>query len=97
MRHKSQTELLHPAQNGGNVDTKHLVEGSKVLLPVFVRGALFSCGDGHAAQGDGEVCGSAIETHMLVKARLTVIKPGAGGLQPSAPLLQYLTPGKEVG
>ena len=42
-------------------------------------------------------CGSAIETHMLVKARLTVIKPGAGGLQPSAPLLQYLTPGKEVG
>ena len=72
------------------------MEGSKVLLPVFVRGALFSCGDGHAAQGDGEVCGSAIETHMLVKARLTVIKPGAGGLQPSAPLLQYLTP-KEVG
>ena len=67
-----------------------------MLLPVFVRGALFSCGDGHAAQGDGEVCGSAIETHMLVKARLTVIKPGAGGLQPSAPLLQYLTPGKEV-
>ena len=65
MRHKSQTELLHPAQNGGNVDTKHLVEGSKVLLPVFVRGALFSCGDGHAAQGDGEVVSESARLFTL--------------------------------
>lgn len=52
---------------GGNIDTKHLVEGSTVRLPVFVPGALFSLGDGHAAQGDGEVCGSAIECHMWVR------------------------------
>ena len=102
-----------PNINGGNIDTKHLVEGAKVLLPVFVKGALFSCGDGHAAQGDGEVCGSAIETHMWVRVRLSVIKPTsqqnsvapassiavAGVLPPpaSAPRLQYITPGSEVG
>jgi len=45
-------------------------------------------GDGHAAQGDGEVCGSAIETDMFVRARLSVIKAGAG---PSIDQLQYVT------
>ena len=48
--------------------------GSTLYLPVKVAGALFSCGDGHAAQGDGEVCGTAIETSMNATVRLTVEK-----------------------
>ncbi|KAJ3001589.1 hypothetical protein NUW54_g6330 [Trametes sanguinea] len=55
-------------------DTRHLSKGSTVYLPVEVDGALFSIGDGHAAQGDGEVCGTAIETPMQVTVRLTVVK-----------------------
>jgi acetamidase/formamidase len=46
---------------GGNIDCKELVAGTTLYLPVAVEGALFSAGDGHAAQGDGEVCGTAIE------------------------------------
>jgi acetamidase/formamidase len=49
---------------GGNMDCKELVRGSKLYLPIPVPGALFSVGDGHAAQGDGEVCGVAIECPM---------------------------------
>ena len=59
---------------GGNMDTKHLTAGTKLFLPVSVPGALFSLGDGHAAQGDGEVCGTAIETSMHATVRLTVRK-----------------------
>ena len=55
-----------PNINGGNMDNRHLCVGSTVFFPVAVPGALFSCGDGHAAQGDGEVAGSAIETGMHV-------------------------------
>ena len=54
-------------------------EGSVAYYPVFVKGALFSCGDGHAAQGDGEVSGTAIETAMHCTMRLTVIKNGTPG------------------
>ena len=46
------------------MDTRHLTAGSTLFLPVFHAGARFSIGDGHAAQGDGEVCGTAIETPM---------------------------------
>jgi len=53
-----------PREFGGNMDCKELVAGSKVYLPVWTKGALFSTGDGHAAQGDGEVCGTAIETAL---------------------------------
>src|ERR1700750_76498 len=49
---------------GGNLDNKELTPGAKLYLPVFVPGALFSCGDGHGAQGDGEVCVTAIETAL---------------------------------
>ena len=45
---------IPPYETGGNIDTKHIVQGSTLYLPVKVKGALFSCGDGHAAQGDGE-------------------------------------------
>jgi acetamidase/formamidase len=51
-----------PGCHGGNIDNKELVAGTTLFLPVWVEGALFSAGDGHAAQGDGEVDITAIET-----------------------------------
>lgn len=65
---------IPPYRHGGNMDTKHLTKGAHLYLPVEVPGALFSMGDGHAAQGDGEVCGTAIETPMRTQVRLTVHK-----------------------
>ncbi len=65
---------IPPYRHGGNLDTKHLTRGARLYLPVEVAGALFSMGDGHAAQGDGEVCGTAIETPMRATVRLTVHK-----------------------
>ena len=64
--------VLPPSRFGGNLDTKHLNIGTRLYLPVGVEGALFSLGDTHAAQGDGEVCGTAIETAMDVVVRLSV-------------------------
>jgi acetamidase/formamidase len=55
---------LPPNKHGGNLDNKELVAGTKLFLPVHVPGANFSCGDGHGAQGDGEVCVTAIETAL---------------------------------
>ena len=55
---------LPPAEHGGNLDNRELGEGAALYLPVWKRGALFSVGDGHAAQGDGEVCLTAIETSL---------------------------------
>lgn len=63
-----------PAYNGGNMDNKWLVAGSKVYFPVQVSGALFAVGDGHAAQGDGEVCVTALETNLTGEFRFTVRK-----------------------
>ena len=54
-----------PRRNGGNIDNKELVVGTTLFLPIHVDGALFSCGDGHGAQGDGEVCITAIETGLI--------------------------------
>jgi acetamidase/formamidase len=53
-----------PRAHGGNLDNKELIAGSTLYLPVFNEGALFSCGDGHGVQGDGEVCVTAIETAL---------------------------------
>jgi acetamidase/formamidase len=64
--------ILPPSRWGGNLDTKHLRAGSTLYLPVGVEGALFSLGDTHATQGDGEVCGTAIETAMDVTVRLSI-------------------------
>jgi acetamidase/formamidase len=64
--------IVPPSRWGGNIDTKHLRAGTVLYLPVGVEGALFSLGDTHAAQGDGEVCGTAIETAMDVTLRLSV-------------------------
>jgi acetamidase/formamidase len=61
---------IPPRQSGGNIDCKELVAGTTLYLPIPVDGALFSAGDGHAAQGDGEVSGTAIESP--VDAQLTL-------------------------
>ncbi len=61
-----------PGAFGGNMDVKQLVAGSVLYLPVFNEGALFSAGDGHAAQGDGEVCINGIEAPMTAELQLTV-------------------------
>jgi acetamidase/formamidase len=63
-----------PWINAGNLDNKDLVEGSSLFIPVFVKGALFEIGDGHAAQGNGEVDITAIETSLVGKLRFTVHK-----------------------
>ena len=63
---------IEPRAHGGNLDNKELVAGTTLFLPVHVAGALFSCGDGHGAQGDGEVCVTAIETALRGRFRLTV-------------------------
>jgi acetamidase/formamidase len=67
-------DTLPPRDVGGNMDVKHMSEGSTVYLPVEVEGALFSTGDCHAAQGDGEVCVTGIEAPMFVTARFHVRK-----------------------
>jgi len=59
---------------GGNADIRQFVKGARIQLPVYAEGARFSAGDGHMAQGDGEVCVAAIETLMAVTLRFTVIK-----------------------
>ena len=61
---------IQPRAFGGNLDNKELVAGTTLYLPVFAEGALFSCGDGHGAQGDGEVCVTAIETALQGTFRL---------------------------
>ena len=63
---------LPPRRNGGNMDNKELIAGTTLYLPIFTDGALFSVGDGHGAQGDGEVCINAVETGLTGTFRLTV-------------------------
>jgi formamidase len=65
---------IPPRENGGNFDVKQLTKGSKLMLPVFVNGGLFSTGDGHFAQGDGEVCITAVEVGATVAVRFKVHK-----------------------
>ena len=72
-----------PREFGGNMDNKELVAGTTLYLPVFVEGALLSIGDGHAVQGDGEVCVTALETAMggtfevVVRKDMKLDFPGA--------------------
>jgi acetamidase/formamidase len=63
-----------PGMHAGNLDNKELVAGTTLYIPVFVPGALFEVGDGHVAQGDGEVDQTAIETSLRGRLRLTVRK-----------------------
>jgi acetamidase/formamidase len=79
---------MPPGPFGGNLDTRHLTRGSRLFLPVECPGALFSCGDAHAAQGDGEVCVTGIESPMYSVLRFELHK-GYG-----IPSPQFQTPGE---
>lgn len=73
----STTELLStipPRANGGNMDDPNMTVGTTVYFPVFVEGGLFSIGDGHAVQGLGEVCGTAIEVPLRIVYEIELIK-----------------------
>ena len=77
---------LPPRENGGNFDVKQLTKGSKLLLPVFKEGGLFSTGDGHFAQGDGEVCVTAVEMGATAVMRFRVHKGLANRRKFTAPV-----------
>lgn len=79
--------IVPPRECGGNMDIRDLAAGTTLHLPVQVPGALFSVGDTHAAQGDGEVCGTAIESPMRVTLRFDLAK--SAGL----PTPRFVTPG----
>ena len=88
---------IPPRENGGNLDIRHLVVGSRLFLPVHVSGALFSAGDLHFAQGDGEVCGSAIEIAGAVTVRFSVHQtPLPGPRLPSYEVPARTTPASFV-
>jgi len=72
--HWGRVASIQPRKFGGNMDNKELIAGTTLYLPVFTPGALFSAGDGHAVQGDGEVCITALETGLTGTFRLTVRK-----------------------
>ena len=79
--------VMPPGTFGGNMDTRQLTRGTTLYLPVQVAGALFSCGDAHAAQGDGEVCVTGLESPMYGALRFTLHKDRP------IPAPQYLTGG----
>ena len=90
-REPGRLTTIPPRENAGNIDIRHLTPGTRVTFPVLVPGALFSCGDCHSAQGDGEVNGTGIETPMTVRLRFRVLK-GA-----NIPELRFITPpGKKL-
>lgn len=85
--------VVPPRRVGGNLDIRDLTAGTRLWLPVEVAGALFSVGDTHAAQGDGEVCGTAIESAMQVTLKFDLVK-GAGFSAPrfrtSGPVTRHI-------
>jgi acetamidase/formamidase len=82
----SAVAVMPPGTFGGNMDTRQLVRGSTLYLPVQLDGALFSCGDAHGCQGDGEVCVTGLEAPMYASLRFTLEK----GRSIAGP--QYRTP-----
>jgi len=79
--------VMPPGVFGGNMDVRQLVRGSTLYLPVQVEQALFSCGDAHGAQGDGEVCVTGLEAPMFASLRFRLERGR------SIPSPQYSTPG----
>jgi acetamidase/formamidase len=69
-------EVFPPHKGGGNIDARHLRQGATLWLPIWCDGGLFSCGDPHAAQGDGEVCVAALECDMHAVLRFQLRKVG---------------------
>ncbi len=82
-----QHSVVPPRRVGGNLDIRDLTAGVELFLPVEVAGGLFSVGDTHAAQGDGEICGTAIESPMVLAARFDLIKNA------NLPFPRFTTPG----
>ncbi len=82
-----QHSVVPPRRVGGNMDIRDMAAGTELYLPVEVAGGLFSVGDTHAAQGDGEVCGTAIESPMSVALKFDLVK-NAGLIFP-----RFTTPG----
>jgi acetamidase/formamidase len=80
-------DVIPPRRVGGNMDIRDLAAGVELLLPVEVAGAVFSVGDTHAAQGDGEVCGTGIESPMRVALEFDVRK------RAQLPFPRFRTPG----
>lgn len=76
-----QTPLLVPTEAGGNMDIPQLGVGARLHLPVRVAGALLSAGDAHAVQGDGEICGTGVETSCVLRIRVDLVK-GEGAAAP---------------
>lgn len=85
---KEGLRTVPPRENGGNFDVKQLTKGAKLLLPVAVEGALFSTGDAHFAQGDGEVCVTAVEMSATAHVRFRVLKGEATRRNVRAPQFQ---------
>jgi acetamidase/formamidase len=90
-REAGRFNTIPPRENAGNIDIRHLTPGSRAFFPVLVPGALFSCGDCHSAQGDGEVNGTGIETKMSVTLTFNLQKNA------NIPELRFITPpGKKL-
>jgi acetamidase/formamidase len=79
--------IVPPRRVGGNLDVRDIAAGTELYLPVEVAGALFSVGDTHAAQGDGEVCGTAIESPMRVALKFELVR------QTPLAFPRFVTPG----
>ncbi|WP_426954711.1 acetamidase/formamidase family protein [Muricoccus radiodurans] len=86
-----QISTKEPRAHGGNLDNKELVAGTTLFLPVHVAGALFSAGDGHGVQGDGEVCINALEMSLTGTFRLGLEK-GGGAKDPALRFPRAETP-----
>ena len=90
-REAGRFNTIPPRENAGNIDIRHLTPGSRAFFPVLAPGALFSCGDCHSAQGDGEVNGTGIETKMSVTLTFNLQKSA------NVPELRFITPsGKKL-
>jgi acetamidase/formamidase len=90
-RESGRFTTIPPRENAGNIDIRNLTPGSRAFFPVLVPGALFSCGDCHSAQGDGEVNGTGIETKMSVTLTFNLQKNA------NIPELRFITPaGKKL-
>jgi acetamidase/formamidase len=76
--------IVPPRRWGGNLDIRHIGPGARLVLPVGVDGALLSLGDAHAAMGDGEVCGTGVETDATVRLRIGLRRDGA----PRTPVIE---------
>jgi formamidase len=86
---------IPPRENGGNLDIAQLGEGSRLLLPVHVPGALLSVGDPHFAQGEGEVCGTAIEVAATVTLGVSLRRSETLRWRPRFPAIEYTQPARE--